>query len=76
MWKNDNEWMISLYKSDRILEEYWYKSRIPTLPFNIEAIMLDASVLDSNTGYLSVVYQFSNYDLCSSERDNSKKQGL
>lgn len=76
IWKEENEWMMGLSKNERVLMAHWPKESDATLKDAIEAIELQASALNSSDGYLALIYQFDNFDACSSARSQSDREAL
>ncbi|MDG5494533.1 hypothetical protein [Niveispirillum sp. BGYR6] len=76
IWKDDDEWMMSIYKNERTYEALWDKESHPHLKDDIEEILLYISALNDSSGYVTVRYRFSNWDKCKTAIQNSQADAL
>lgn len=76
MWKESQYWMMSLYKNQRILLTSWHKSEKLRLPDSLESIQVEASAKDSDKGYVSLSYEFSNVTECLKILDTKENANL
>jgi len=58
IWNEPKEWMMGLYKRERVLRSYWGDS---TSNIRVE---LKASGLGSSDGWLTLYYEFANSSKC------------
>ncbi|MBO1896174.1 hypothetical protein HNW13_010375 [Shewanella sp. BF02_Schw] len=75
LWKEPEDWMMGLKKSDRYLMTIWKGSDKP-LPNDLSSIALIAQADSTNSGYLALEYSFSNKDVCDKEIDQQNDAGL
>ncbi len=61
IWHEPNEWMKSLEKQERFLCSTWSREQSSALPESIKEINMTAVAKDSETGYLVIEYEFSNF---------------
>lgn len=64
IWRDPNDWMMGLFKKERNLTSYWTLSTIKNLPDSLQSIMISASGLSPNKGYIHLGYEFDNFDKC------------
>lgn len=64
IWNEPKDFMTGLRKKERLLKVYWEAKNGSTLPENIAGITLNAHVLNTNKGYITVEYIFKNTDEC------------
>ena len=76
IWTGSREWMMSLYKEERILSAFWDAEEGSRLPKNIQSISLVAHGSSSSTAMISVSYEFNNLDSCRAEKDAIDRQNL
>jgi hypothetical protein len=76
LWTEPQYWMMGLEKKDRTLAAFWDHEETPSLPTDLNGIMLQAQSLNTSKGYLSLTYEFSNMDTCSKESDALRDAGL
>ena len=72
IWKSSNEWTMSLLKEERILTAAWE----PLESNGVANIMLKAKAKNLNSGYITLSYELSNIDACSSEKVAKDTRGL
>ncbi|GGR68144.1 hypothetical protein GCM10008959_32780 [Deinococcus seoulensis] len=75
IWKDSNDWMMSIKQEDRNLVSFWQPTASNKLPKGY-AIMLKVSALSSTDGWISVVYEFPNTEACTDEINLNKGDGL
>ncbi|MCD0156303.1 hypothetical protein [Deinococcus sp. 6GRE01] len=75
IWKNSNDWMMSIKEEDRYLTSFWKPGDSKGLPEGY-AIMLNASALNSTDGWVSLAYEFPNMKACTAEINLNKGDGL
>lgn len=61
IWDDPDDFMMALLMKDRYLFCLWGRDNGSTLPSYIYGVALSTTGLNSNTAYLSLVYEFSNY---------------
>ena len=64
IWDNPEDFMMGLYKGDRVLVASWESSEAQRLSDSLQTIGVGASALSTNTGYIWLEYYFLNYDEC------------
>jgi len=64
IWDEPRDWMMGLYKKERVLAALWSG---PSLPSDIAAIGLQTRALGPGEGWLSLTYEFSNFEQCQAE---------
>ncbi|MEB6679903.1 hypothetical protein [Acinetobacter lwoffii] len=72
IWKNPNEWMMSLYREERILTAAWE----PKEDNGVENIMLKARATGRSTGVITLSYELSNNEACLAEKESRDISGL
>jgi len=65
IWNEGNDWMMALLKEERDLMTFWQ------LPGGT-SIHLEAKALSTSQGYVTVEYQFPNFDVFARERNDKK----
>lgn len=76
IWKDNNDWMMALAKEERHHASYWTLKKLKNLPNNISSIGLSAKADSPYKGYVSLGYEFSNFDSCQEERKKEKNSSL
>jgi hypothetical protein len=59
-----------------VLAVIWNKSTGATLPPTVSAISLEAGAISSDTGYINIRYEFSNFSDCESEDKAVRNKAL
>ncbi|WP_462183736.1 hypothetical protein [Acinetobacter baumannii] len=72
IWSQPNEWMMGLYKEERILAATWE----PKDSDGVKNIMLKAKAKSTNEGYITVAYEFFNTESCYKEKKVKDISGL
>jgi hypothetical protein len=65
IWDDPQDWMMGLAKGDRTLTAYWDDEEKSSLPPDVESISLEAVGANSETGGISLTYEFKNFGACS-----------
>lgn len=73
VWNESNDWMVSLFKKERFLSTFWKGS---SLKNNINYIRLEADVLSFSEGFISVKYEFTNFELFQKKMKILKNKSL
>lgn len=76
IWKNSDDWMMSLYKEERYLMSDWHSSEAAPLPNDIENISLQARATGSSSAFLYLQYDFNNLSTCREEIEIGKRDSL
>ena len=63
-WIGRANYAASLRESHRTLASFWDPSEESTLPSDITAIKLEARATSSSATYVTVAYEFQNFDRC------------
>ena len=71
IWDEPEDWAMGLYKEERVLQSFWTFSPARSED-GVQAVYLTANALSSSKGYVSLFYEFSNFDQCSKELDKAK----
>jgi hypothetical protein len=58
IWHEPEDWMMGLLKEERVLSAVWDKQ----LPNHIQDIVIEASALSSEKGFLKISYEFEGWD--------------
>lgn len=64
---NSQYWTMNLAMKDRIYTKLWTEKTGADLPENLIGVALEAQATGTNTGYLTLGYEFSNFELCMKE---------
>ena len=64
IWREDSEWMMALYKEERVLTSYWTETDSGELQDSIAAIELETSALNTSTAFIALRYEFKNAADC------------
>ena len=76
LWTDPNDWMMGLSKEERHHASYWTLAKLGNLPNSISSIGLSAKAESPNKGYVSLSYEFSNFEACQEARKKSKNSSL
>lgn len=66
VWGQDREFTMSLKENDRILSTFWKLSSADQIE-GVATIMLVGKALSADANYVSLSYEFANFDLCIDE---------
>jgi hypothetical protein len=76
LWKDSNEWVMSLRQNERTLTSFWSRSEGSVLPNSIEGISLAANATSSDSSYITLGYEFTNFEKCKADFGHSDNSGL
>lgn len=77
IWKEPQDWMMSLNKQERFLMKNWKDTEQPAMKNNnLTEIGIQARAVDSSSGYIYLEYDFKNTPACLAELENKKKSSL
>lgn len=77
IWKESREWVWSIYKHERTLASFWVPSEGATLPAPLRAVTLEAKSVNPSSGaYLTLTYEFDNFDACKAVIGDGNDAGL
>lgn len=77
LWDEPREWVWSIYKEERSVASFWTKEAGASLPAELKAIALDVnSVSPTDGAYLSLSYEFTNFDECKAVISRAESRGL
>lgn len=65
IWNERRDWMMGLRKKERILASFWKFD-------NGASLMLEANALSGEKGYVTVSFEFPNFDTWKQEHDQKK----
>ena len=68
IWREPQEWAISINKNERSYNRYWDKEEKSTLSSGLRSVTLSTKALDSNRTYIVITYEFDNIDKCMAKR--------
>jgi len=71
LWDDSDEWVMAILQNERFLNKFW-----TNLNGDVKGIGLGVSALGSSSSYVSLGYQFSNFDDCVEEINSSGNKGL
>jgi hypothetical protein len=73
IWNEPRDWMMGMLKKERVLFARWSPDDGLIMKYGIKEIILIASALSTEKGFIGVEYYFTNYDRCEAEvKDNQK----
>jgi hypothetical protein len=70
LWKDPDEWVMSLYQSERTFSKNWAKKSGAKLKDGIAEISLSVNGLSSDASFIVIQYFFENLDLCDKEESD------
>ena len=76
IWDGPDEFVWSIYKDERVLSAFWTRGDGASLPSNISAIGLSVEAVNASAAYISLGYEFANFDRCGAIRKSSDNTGL
>jgi len=76
LWDKPRDWVWSIYKRERELTSFWSSSKGANLPVGVQGIKLGVSAINAKGAYITLSYEFDNYDQCLSAREATDSQGL
>ncbi|RFS79015.1 hypothetical protein D0U00_11880 [Leclercia adecarboxylata] len=76
IWKDPNDWMMSLTKGERVLMMEWKGSNDAMMKNKISEVGMDVRANNSSSGYVFLQYTFTNNSVCEAEIDSDKKSSL
>lgn len=63
IWNEEKDWMMALRKKERTLVAFWTEKEVQ-LPDNLSAIKIEAYANGTESGMISIGYEFKNSDEC------------
>ncbi len=76
IWKDPQDWMMSLYKKERALSSTWSQKNDALNKNKLSQIGLDTRAPTNQSGYILLQYTFSNNSTCDTEEEAEKKSSL
>jgi hypothetical protein len=70
IWNEPRDWMMGMVKKDRELFSMWDQDG-KSQDNHLSAVVLEANALNSETGYLRIIYEFVGWD---EQADANKRQ--
>ncbi|WP_156878692.1 hypothetical protein [Roseomonas gilardii] len=64
LWKNDEEWVMSIRQNERIFQAAWGKPSGAPIKNGVTEVLLNVAALDQSKSYLRLQFVFSNFDKC------------
>ena len=75
IWKERNEWTMSLRLKERYYTSFWNEESNSTLKNSIVTINLDAKAM-RRKGYITLTYEFENNGACTEENNKASSESL
>jgi len=81
IWRESNDWMMGLLKKERFLSSYWTlkesdeSNKVIKLR-NINTISLQATAISQEKGYISLGYEFNNFQDCAKKIKDKEASSL
>ena len=75
IWKDNHEWMRSMYKNERVLVTYWMEPN-KARNNNLKSLKLEVSGTSPETSMINVTYEFNNIGACITERTETQNNNL
>jgi hypothetical protein len=75
IWDEPRDYHMSIEKSERVRASYWSKDHGSVMPIDIGIIGLTIKSVSSGL-YISIGYEFSNFEKCSADREEGDSSGL
>lgn len=76
LWKDPNEWTMSLLKKERVLNDFWLNSDGLNMPDHINSIALAGVAFSRTSGGVSLTYEFTNIDDAIKNKKNKQGSSL
>jgi hypothetical protein len=76
IWNEGRDWMMGLAKKERTLSAFWSADEQSTLTGHVRNIELEARSLGTSRGYLTLSYEFDNFDACKAEMDKQNNDAF
>lgn len=76
LWKERQYWMMGLLKKERIISAFWGPKKNKNLPDSIDSIEIHADATNSETAYITIAYEFDNFDSCIKTLRTKKNSSL
>ncbi len=73
IWDKDGEWMMALQRKERSLASFW--TGRPLID-NLLSIKLEAKASSASVGWVTIAYEFNNFDACFAESRSQKNKNL
>lgn len=64
LWKDTNEWVMSIHKNERAYQAVWGGLAGPAIKNNVNEILLDVVAQNQSEAYLVIQYRMSNFKAC------------
>ena len=75
IWKDNHEWMWSIYKKERVLVTYWTEPN-KAEKSNLKSLKLEVTGTSPETSMINVTYEFNNFRACSAELIETQNNNL
>lgn len=75
IWNEEKDWMMALWKKERSLAAFWIGQEVK-LPDNLSSIKVQAHAFGTESGMISISYEFKNFDDCSNWIKSQKDSKL
>lgn len=76
IWKDPQDWMMSLNKKERALATEWSERSDAMVKSKLIEIDMEARAPSSQSGYIFLQHTFDNNSACQTELENEKKSAL
>jgi hypothetical protein len=72
-WKDDRDWVMSLWQRERTQTSFWGTSGGPLNADDVGAIELETKASSANSSYNSVGFEFTNFSKCAAAQAAGRK---
>jgi hypothetical protein len=76
LWKDSNEWVMSIRQKERTVITFWSVKDGPPLPDGLVSISLEIKATSSDTAYIDLTYEFENFKSCKTTLSAQDADGL
>ena len=75
-FESEEEWVMAVQQTVRVHRSLWTKDSQMISFENVATIILTVQALNSDTSFIGLIYEFSNFDKCKANFKDSDKVGL
>ena len=76
IWNDDNDWMMSLLKKERVLRHFWDAEQGSRVADDTAGIILEARAMSPGEGYVNLTYEFKCFEQWIAERKAKENEAL
>jgi len=73
LWNEPREWMMGLLKKERVLAASWSKEDGSSMKPTLRRIQLVVNAIDQSRGFITLEYEFDNFEACQAELKSSQQ---